>query len=247
MLKGQTALITGAGSGIGRATCQILAKEGANIIATDLNFETCKETLTLIDNNVQKLAINMDVSDKKAIENALELSLKEFKTPPNIIVNCAGIYLGESSIIDMCEERIQLILDVNLKGTLYVLQVFAKELIKNKMGGSVINISSVLGATVHAGMGDYCITKSGVVTLTKVAAKDLGRHGIRVNAVLPGLTETPMIKDASLNFREKFTKLTPLGRICRPEEVAEVVLFLASPKNQYMTGSSVVVDGGFLS
>ncbi|KAK9888169.1 hypothetical protein WA026_000438 [Henosepilachna vigintioctopunctata] len=246
-LIGRTAFVTGAGSGIGRATCQVLARDGANIIAADVNEANARKTIELIDKSESKnLSIAIDVSKSSNVKHVLDKVLETYKKPPSIIVNCAGI-TRDNFILKLSEENFQEVIDVNLKGTFLVLQAFANAIIEHQISpASIINIGSVSSKNGNMGQANYCASKAGVELLTKTAAKEFGKVGIRVNAVLPGFISTPMTAIVPEKVKAILLKQIPLARLGNPEEIAEVISFLASEKSSYINGASINVNGGMV-
>ncbi|XP_044759957.1 estradiol 17-beta-dehydrogenase 8 [Coccinella septempunctata] len=247
-LSGKTAFITGAGSGIGRAACQILSRDGANIIAADINVKNAQETLQLIEKpDKTNMAVSLNVSESTSVKTALKQVLETYNQPPSIIVNCAGI-TRDNFLLKLSEENFQEVMDVNLKGTFLVTQTFCNAIVEHKVTkGSVVNIASVVGKNGNIGQANYAASKAGVEVLTKTAAKELGREGIRVNAILPGFITTPMTELVPDKLKEMFANKIPLSRFGTPEEIAEVISFLASDKSSYITGASIDVNGGLIS
>ncbi|KAL3274720.1 hypothetical protein HHI36_016095 [Cryptolaemus montrouzieri] len=245
-LSGKTALVTGAGSGIGRATCKILARDGAAIVAADVNVKKAQETIDLINpTNVKATSLSLDVSKSLEIKNALQKILELYLKPPSIIVNCAGI-TRDNFLLKLSEDNFQEVLNVNLKGTFFVIQTFANSIIEYKIpNASIINLGSIVGKNGNIGQANYSASKAGVEMLTKTAAKELGKQGIRVNTVLPGFIKTPMTDIVPNKVKEMFVKQIPLSRFGTAEEVAEVISFLASDKSSYINGASIDVNGGF--
>ncbi|CAG9765106.1 unnamed protein product [Ceutorhynchus assimilis] len=234
-----------AGSGIGRATCQLLAKEGATVLAADKILSSAEETVKLLPQDQKHLSVQLSVENKENVKEALENAIKIYSKPPSIIVNAAGItrdnFLGKLSEEDFME-----VIDVNLKGTFLIVQHFANALVKHQVGkASIINIGSIVAKYGNMGQANYCASKAGVDLLTKVASKEYAKMGIRVNTVLPGMISTPMTLAVPEKVKDKFLAMIPLGRFGQPEEVAEVILFLASDKSSYINGASIEVTGGF--
>lgn len=244
IVAGKIAFVTGAGSGIGKATCRILAREGAKVIATDKNVKAAEQTTSFLEGSGH-LAMELDVSEPKSIENAFEKCKQHFSKPPTIIVNSAGItrdnFLLKLSIDDFDE-----VLKVNLKGTFCTVQTAANHMIEAGVseGASIINLSSIIGKIGNMGQCNYAASKAGVVALTRTAALEFGKFGIRVNAVLPATIETPMIASIPDKVKDMFIGMIPLKRMGKPEEVAEVIAFLASDRSSYVNGTSIEVTGG---
>lgn len=163
---------------------------------------------------------------------------------PSILVNSAGI-TRDNWLLKMTESEFDDVYKVNLKGTFLMTQLFAKAIIENNVSsGSVINISSIVAKINNVGQANYAATKAGVISFTKVASKEFGKFNIRVNAVLPGFIDTPMITTVPDNIRNKFIEQCPLKRLGNPNEVAEVIAFLASEKSSYVNGAAIEVTGG---
>jgi len=257
-LDGQVAIVTGAGSGLGRAIALRLSREGAAIAATDLNAEAAEKLMVEIKAQTKSgLSIQMDVSVEKDVERTVRQTLENFGRI-DILVNNAGA--GSAGlIINHSEEDWDRAMRVNLKGTFLCSRAVAKEMIPRKQG-RIINISSIGGKSGEELIGAYCASKFGVIGLTQVMAKELGRYQITVNAVCPGYIWTPMweslgqwLKEniptlAPLSPREIFEKrvksVTPLRRPQEPEDIANLVAFLASEEAKNITGQAINVDGG---
>ncbi|KAG6801960.1 estradiol 17-beta-dehydrogenase 8 [Apis mellifera caucasica] len=244
MVAGKIAFVTGAGSGIGRKVCHILAKQGASVIATDINLKNAEETIRSL-NDSRHLALNVEVLNEQSIKEAFKNVINKYSTPPTIIVNSAGI-TSDQFILKLTNEDFDKVLNVNLKGTFFIIQTAVKEMINANVnkGGSIVNISSIIGKIGNMGQANYAASKAGVIALTKTASLEFGQFGIRVNTVLPGFIETPMTKTIPENIKQLFIKRIPLHRMGKPEEVAEVISFLASSKSSYINGASIDVTGG---
>ncbi|KAJ8734273.1 hypothetical protein PYW07_014824 [Mythimna separata] len=250
IVAGRLALVTGAGSGLGRAACQVLSREGAIVIAADKNYDAAVETIKTHTalasgrNDAEHMAVELDVSDATAVRNLLQTTLRQYKAPPTIVVNSAGI-TRDNWLLKLSEEDYDSVVDTNLKGTFLVMQTFAKAMTEAGLPGSIVNLSSIVGKYGNVGQTNYAGSKAGVIGMTQSAAKELGKFNIRVNAVLPGFIETPMIKTVPEKVMQNMLKLVPLGRMGQPSELAEVIAFLSSDKSSFMTGASIDVTGGF--
>ncbi|XP_015113865.1 estradiol 17-beta-dehydrogenase 8 [Diachasma alloeum] len=244
LLRGQLAFITGAGGGIGRAVCRALAKEGADIIAADENIRTAKETISDLTSS-NHLPIQIDVSNAASVDDALKKVVGHFSRAPTIVVNAAGI-TRDNFLLKLPVEDFEKVIDVNLKGTFLVTKACVNSMIEGNVsrGGSVVNIASIVGKTGNIGQSNYCASKAGVEAFTKTASMEFGKFGVRVNAVLPGIIETAMIETIPSEVKQMFKSKIALGRMGKPEEVAELVLFLASPQSSYINGASVEITGG---
>lgn len=243
MLKNKIALITGAGRGIGRAIAIALAKEGAEVV---INYngseERAKEVKQTIEENGGKASMyKCNVSDFVACEAMIKDIVKEYGHL-DILVNNAGI-TKDGLIMKMKEEDFDSVLNVNLKGTFNTIRHSARQMLKQR-SGKIINISSVSGILGNVGQANYAASKAGVIGLTKTMARELGSRGITVNAIAPGFVETEMTGVLSEEIRENACKQIILGRFGKPEDIANIAVFLASDKADYITGQVISVDGG---
>ena len=243
MLKGKTALVTGAGRGIGRAIALDLADKGAFVI---VNYNGSKEKAQETIDAIRKaggegMIYGCNVADFTACKEMIAELVKELGHI-DILVNNAGI-TKDSLLMKMSEDDIDSVIDVNLKGCFNTMRHLSRQLLKQK-GGRIINISSVSGIVGNAGQANYCASKAGIIGLTKSAAKELGSRGITVNAVAPGLIETEMTEALPDSIKESLTDQTLLKRAGSAKEVAAAVSFLASDAAGYITGQVISVDGG---
>uniref|UniRef100_A0A1L8DIW5 (3R)-3-hydroxyacyl-CoA dehydrogenase n=1 Tax=Nyssomyia neivai TaxID=330878 RepID=A0A1L8DIW5_9DIPT len=241
-LAGKLAFVTGAGSGIGRATCRILAREGATVIAADKNLSTAQETVKLLGDETHS-SVSIEVGSSSSVREALAFCLEKYKKPPSVIVNSAGI-TRDGFILKMAEEDFDAVINVNLKGSFTVLQTFAKSMMEQGVSGSIVNLSSIVAKSGNIGQANYSASKAGVEAMTRVAAKEFGKFNIRVNAILPGFINTPMTETVPQKVKDIIVQQTALKRFGEPEEIAEVIAFLASDKSSYVTGASIDVLGG---
>ncbi len=257
-LNGQVAIITGAGSGLGRAIAQRLSLEGAAVVAADINGEAAATVIQEIkDLGRRGLDVPTDVSIEKDAEHMVQATLENFGQI-DILVNNAGT--GSTGlIINHSEEDWEKPMRVNLKGSFLCSRAAAREMMTRKRG-RIVNISSISGKSGEEFIGAYCASKFGVIGLTQVMAKELGRFGITVNAVCPGYIWTPMWAEMAKWFKESFPTLagkspqeifenrvrsvTPLRRPQEPEDIANLVVFLASEEARNITGQAINVDGG---
>ena len=243
MLENKVALVTGAGRGIGRAIAIALAKEGAEVVVNyNGSEERAKEVKQTIEENGGKASIyKCNVSDFEACEAMIKDIVKEHGRL-DILVNNAGI-TKDGLIMKMKEEDFDSVLNVNLKGTFNTIRHSARQMLRQK-SGRIINISSVSGILGNAGQANYAASKAGVIGLTKTMARELGSRGITVNAIAPGFVDTEMTGVLSEEIRENACRQIILGRFGKPEDIANVAVFLASDKADYITGQVISVDGG---
>ena len=236
----KTAVITGGASGIGKQTAIRLAQLAENIVVVDRNIDGAEELIE----NLQKAgngakAISLDVTDFEAVKKAAAEIKKEFGSI-DILVNCAGIR-KDGLLAMMKEEAFDQVIDVNLKGTFNMVRHCAPIMMKQK-SGSIINIASVAGTMGNAGQTNYSASKAGVIGITKSVARELVSRGVRCNAVAPGFVGTEMT--AELADNEEVIASIPMKRMGKPEEVAELIAFLASDSSAYITGQVINIDGG---
>ncbi|XP_031619507.1 estradiol 17-beta-dehydrogenase 8 [Contarinia nasturtii] len=241
-LSGKIALIIGAGSGIGRAACRLLNRDGATIVAADRNAEAAKDVANSLSGDNQ--FIELEVSNKQSIQNGLQNILNKFDAPPTIIVNAAGI-IRDNFILKLDEDYFDDVIRVNLKGTFLIMQSCANAMVeKNVSNGTIINIGSIVSKMGNIGQANYVSSKAGVEAITKTASKEFGKFGIRVNCILPGFINTPMTESVPQKVKDIMTMQCALRRFGKPDEVAEVIAFLASDKSSYVNGASIEVTGG---
>ncbi|KAM7300566.1 (3R)-3-hydroxyacyl-CoA dehydrogenase-like [Ixodes scapularis] len=245
LLSGRLALVTGAGSGIGRCVCMALAADGAIVVAADLNLENATKTINMLPGSEVHLALPVDVSDSVSVAALFDKIKTRCHVPLSIVVNSAGLSRS-AEFINTSEELFDTMIAVNLKGTFLVSQVAARTMISGKTNNcAIVNIGSVVAKSGLINNSAYVASKAGVTGLTKSMALELASAGIRVNAVLPGLVETPMVMDHTTEkARAMVAARTPLGRLGKPEEIANVVAFLCRPCSSLVTGAMVEVSGG---
>jgi 3-oxoacyl-[acyl-carrier protein] reductase len=241
-LTGKVALVTGAAQGIGRAIALLLAQNGADIVASDINLEKAEETAREIEGTGQRaMTIRVDVANSEEVERMVQTILERFGHI-DILVNNAGI-ARDRLILRMTEEDWDAVLGVNLKGTFNCTKAVVRHMSKQR-SGKIVSIASVVGEMGNAGQANYSASKAGVIGFTKTIAREFAQRGINVNAIAPGYIETPMTDTLPEKAKEELRRLIPMDRLGRPEDVAEAVLFLVSEASSYITGQVLNVNGG---
>ena len=242
----RAAIVTGAASGIGRATTLRLAGEGAAVLAADRDLEGAEETARLGNGPGAILAMEVDVADDGAPAAIVARCAGELG-PPVILVNNAGI--GDARPIhETDDDALDRFLNINLRGLFRLSREAVTAMRAGKRGGVIVNLASVFGITGFRGSSAYSATKAAVIGLTRNMAADYGIDGIRVNAIAPGIIATPLVAERLATnpwFVDAMVGGTPLGRPGRPEEVAAAIAFLCSDDAAYITGHTLVIDGGF--
>jgi 3-oxoacyl-[acyl-carrier protein] reductase len=242
-LDGKTALVTGAGSGIGKCIAETYAREGARVALADLNSDAAKSAARAIGNNA--IALRCDVSKKADVDGMVEASLAAFGAL-DILVNNAGATHVNKPVLEIDEPEYDRIFAVNVKGVFLACQAVVP-VFRQRGGGVIINIGSTAGLRPRPGLSAYNATKGAVHILTKSLAAELASDRIRVCAIAPVATETPLLPSfigPAPGMREKFIASVPLGRLAVPQDIANAALFLASAEAEFMTGNIVEVDGG---
>ncbi len=242
-LKDRRAIVTGAGQGIGRSIALKMAQEGADIAIAEINSSTGNQTKKEVEALARKcLFFSVDVADQNQVKDMVKEVLRTWGKI-DILVNNAGFDRG-ATLMKVKEEDWDAVLGVHLKGTMNCIQAVALHMIESRYG-KMVNLSSVYGKSGGIATISYSSAKAGIIGLTKSVARELGRHQINVNAVLPGLILTPTIAKMAEKYKNVIIDQTSLGRIGQPEEVANVVAFLASDEASFMTGAAVEVSGGW--
>jgi 3-oxoacyl-[acyl-carrier protein] reductase len=240
--KGQVAVITGGARGIGKAIAEAFARNGVNLIIADIGIEQAKETAFELQKiGVKTMPVKLDVSKSDEVIKIFDEISKEFGKI-NILVNNAGI-TRDGLIMRMKEEDWDAVVNINLKGVFLCSKEAIKIMAKQRYG-RIINIASVVAFMGNPGQANYSASKAGIVGLTKTIAKEYASRGITANAVAPGFITTAMTDALSENVKEEMKKAIPLGRFGTSEDVANAVVFLASPQSGYITGQVIHVNGG---
>ncbi|OGZ63550.1 MAG: hypothetical protein A2812_00650 [Candidatus Staskawiczbacteria bacterium RIFCSPHIGHO2_01_FULL_36_16] len=247
-LRGRVAIVTGAKQGMGRTHALVLAKAGAKVVLADISQEECEKVVEEIKKEKgEALAVKCDISKKTEVDELIKKTIEKFGKV-DILVNNAGI-CPPKMFLEMQENEFEKVIDVNLKGYFLCAQAAAKEMAKQK-SGVIVNIASIAMGQIGSGfMGltHYCASKGGIVAMAEAMSLELAPLGIRVNTIAPGAIDTPMAASVKQDTKILDSTLSrvPLKRMGRPEEISNAVLFLASDESSYMTGSVIVVDGGW--
>ena len=244
-LKEKIFLVTGASRGIGKEIALKLSQEKSNIaFFYASNEERAKEVVEEIEaNGVKALALKADVSNEAEVMNAVKSIEKEFGGI-DILVNNAGI-TRDNLLIRMSEKDWEDVMDINLKGVFLTTKAVSRKMMKKRYG-KIINISSVVGVSGNIGQGNYSASKAGIIGFTKSMAQELSSRGIRVNAIAPGFIKTDMTDVLKDEVKEEMLRNIPLGALGKPEDIANLVVFLASSKADYITGQVINIDGGMV-
>lgn len=243
MLSDRVAFITGASRGIGKAIALTLSKAGAEVAGIDLNLDELKSSMKIIEDATGRrtIAVQADVADPSSIEKGVEETIKVLGRI-DILVNNAGI-TKDNILLRMKDEEWDKVIKVNLTGTFNCTKAIIKGMVKQR-SGRIISIASVVGAMGNVGQANYAASKAGIIGFTKSIAREYANRGITANAIAPGFIETDMTKALSEEIRDVLIKQIPAGKLGTPEDVANVVEFLASDEAAYITGQVIHVNGG---
>jgi len=247
-LKGKKVLVTGGTAGIGREIALAFGRAGADVAIFGTNRARADEVIALLkkeasDPQQQFHCETLNISEKEPVEKAIT-HLLTLWPQIDILINNAGI-TRDGLLMKMSEQDWDSVLDTNLKSVYNTCQALIRSMIKQR-SGKIINISSVVGLTGNAGQVNYAASKSGMIGFTKALAQEVASRGIAVNCIAPGFIETAMTEKLSSEQREALLKKIPMGRMGKPEEIAQAALFLASDACRYMTGQVITVDGGMV-
>jgi NAD(P)-dependent dehydrogenase (short-subunit alcohol dehydrogenase family) len=248
-LEGKVALITGAGSGMGRAAAVLFAREGAKVGVIDINQAPAQETAAIIEREGgAAFAMRADVSNSEDTRAMADETARRFGGL-DIVYNNAGIEGEGGFLAQLSEDAFDRVIAINLRGVWLGMKYALPHLIK-RGGGVVINTASVAGMVAIKGAAHYCAAKAGVIALTRVGAIEYGRYNIRVNCICPGVINTPMVERISKEAHsavENNNRMSVLGRVGSPEEIARTALFLASDDAGFATGAPFIIDGGWIA
>jgi len=243
-LQGKVAVITGAARGIGRETALLFAREGARVVVADVDTRGEVVAQDIRQTGGEALFARTDVTSRESCHALVGSTLAAFGQV-DVLVNNAGI-VRDAVLAKLTESDFDLVVNVNLKGTFTMTQAVVAPMVE-RGSGSIINVSSVVGLYGNFGQTNYAATKAGVIGMTRVWARELGKKGIRVNAVAPGFIRTEMTQGVPEKVLDMMRDKTPLGRLGTPEDVARVFLFLASDEAAYVHGAVISVDGGLIT
>lgn len=245
-LQNKVALITGAGNGIGKQTALTFSREGAKVVVADINEDAGRKVVDEILQSGGSAAFEMvNVAETKDVVRMVENSVKTYGKI-DILVNNAGI-VADARLVKMDLEQWQRVIDINLKGVFLCGQAVAKVMETNESGGVILNASSVVGLYGNFGQSNYVAAKAGVIGMTKTWARELGKKGIRVNAVAPGFIATDILQSIPEKVINMMVEKTPLGRMGKPQDIANAYLFLATDEASFITGAVLSVDGGIIT
>jgi len=244
-MEDKVVIVTGGGSGIGRATCYRLRQEGAKVVVADRNQAGAEETRELMEGNDQNSAVSrVDISRSSQVKQMVEDTVSKFGRLDGL-VNGAAILIRTPPLVDVEDVDWDLTMDTNLKGTFYCCKYAIPAMLEHG-GGSIVNISSMSGVRGVAYSVPYAVSKAGVIHLTKVAAAQYTHQGVRVNCIAPGGIDTPQMRGSTASaetFQERNVE-HPMGRVGRPDEVANLITWLTSEEASYVSGSTYIIDGG---
>ncbi len=254
-LEGKTAVVTGAGGDIGMGICSVLAKEGASVVGVDIDEKAVQRAMEMVAKSTggKVLAIKMDVTSNESINSAIK-QINDKLGGTDVLVNNAGV-ITLSPLLDIPDRDWDFVMNVNAKGVFLCTKLFVKDMIRRKVGGIIVNISSAASKVPFPNEAHYNASKAAVNAITKASARELAPYNIRVNAICPGGVDAKMLKDVA-NYAAKNAKTSPneiiksvlstisIGRLVKPEEIGQLVAFLSSDNSAAITGQLINIDGG---
>lgn len=241
--EGKVVIVTGAAGGIGKATALAFSRHGAGVVLVDIVEGKLEEAKGIIQEaGGEVLAIVGDVSDSGQVKDVVKQTIEKFGEI-DVLVNNAGVDLGSAPIVNVSDEVWDKTLQVNLKSVFYFCKAVVP-IMSKKGRGSIVNVASIAGKEPNKNMAPYAVSKAGIICLSKVLAKEVVKDGIRVNAVAPGLTRTDLLSNLSPEQFDRLLEKIPMGRVGRPEEVADLILFLSSERSSFITGQCFNITGG---
>ena len=240
-LEGKVAIVTGAASGIGKETALLFSREGAKVVVADVFENGGEETVAEIKKTGEGFFVKLDVCNREQTKQMVKGTIERYGKI-DVLINNAGI-AQDALLLKMTEEQWTRVIDINLKGAFNCAQAVVEVMI-NQGHGVIVNVSSVVGLYGNIGQANYAAAKAGLIGLTKALAKELGRKGIRVNAVAPGFTMTPMMANVPDKILQMMREKTPLGKLAEPKDIAYAYLYLASDEARFVNGAVLNVDGG---
>ncbi len=242
-LKDKIAIVTGAGQGIGEGIALELAERGAHVVTSDIDEMGARRTAESVRSLGRRaLGVKADVAQRAQVMQMVESTIREFGRV-DILINNAGI-ARSGTLLRLTDEAWDQVLDVNLKGVFHTTQAVATHMTEARYG-KIINISSIYGRTGTIGDSNYSASKAGIIGFTKSVAQELGRYNINVNAILPGMVDTPLLRGIPEKYLKPMIEEIPLRRVATPQDIAKVAAFLASDEASYITGAAIEVTGGW--
>jgi 3-oxoacyl-[acyl-carrier protein] reductase len=243
-LSGKVAIITGSGRGLGKEAALLFAEQGARVVVCDINEESASEVAAAIEaKGGEAMALRVEVTDPASVQALADAVMAKFGQI-DVLVNNAGI-TADAQLVKMTDDQWDRVISVNLKGVYLCTKTIAPLMIARGYG-RIVNTSSVVGVYGNFGQTNYAATKAGIIGMTKVWAKELGRKGITVNAVAPGYTMTEMMSTVPEKVLTTIREKTPLGRLAEPRDIAYAYLYLASDEAAFVNGATLQVDGGLV-
>lgn len=244
--ENKVVIVTGASSGIGLATAKAFAREGAKVVISDINEQAGQETVKSIENESGEATfIKCDVSSEEDVKNLVDMTIQKYGRL-DCAYNNAGIEGTPSSTTECSVSNWDKTINTNLKGVWLCMKYEIPAMLKNGKG-SIVNCSSIAGLVGFETIPAYVASKHGVIGLTETASLEFAKQNIRVNAVCPGVIDTPMLERFTQGNEEQMAQQDPMGRVGRPEEIADSVLWLCSEKSSYVTGQAIAIDGGWVA